>query len=280
MAFEKNMPLFIFDWKGFIILVAGAVLPTLAVSVLNVMWMLSMGKNFQYDFFFLLVSNAVMWMGAIIAFDLFICRPETGRKLDFPMRSPGLKTYLVVFPLMFGMMLTAEFLTSQIPVTGPVFGPMYEWFSMQMEMLSSDISVMIVLAVVMAPVFEEIVFRGIIQKGLVNNGMKSTTAIWISAFLFGLVHFNPWQFVGAMLLGVVLGWVYEVTRSLLMPVLLHAFNNLVSTLIIVYTGTESFAEAFSVSEYILLAIGVLMVAGFGYLLKNFNPGKQDSNNNY
>ncbi len=279
MAPEKNMPVFTFDWKGFFILIAGAVIPTFAVAMLNVMFMLLLNENLQYNFFFLLLSNAVLWLGAILAFDFFICRPETGKKLNFPMHSPDLKAYLIIFPLMFGMMLTAEFITSQIPVTGPVFGPMYEWFSLQMEMLSDDISVMIVLAVVMAPVFEEIVFRGIIQKGLINKGMKPRTAILFSAFLFGLVHFNPWQFAGALLLGIVLGWVYEKTRSLLMPILLHAFNNLGSTLIIVYTGTESFADAFSVSEYILLAIGLLMVAGFGFLLKKYSSQEAAPYNN-
>ena len=76
------------------------------------------------------------------------------------------------------------------------------------------------MAVVMAPIFEEIVFRGILQKGLINKGWEPTKAIWVSAIVFGFVHGNPWQFVGAVLLGYVLGLVYHRTKSLLMPILL------------------------------------------------------------
>ena len=63
---------------------------------------------------------------------------------------------------------------------------------------------MIVMAVIMAPIFEEIVFRGIIQKGLINKGTKPGVAIAISSIVFGLVHGNPWiiLFVGIVLFAV------------------------------------------------------------------------------
>ena len=69
----------------------------------------------------------------------------------------------IATPLMLGMMFIAEFITGKIPVKGPFFGPMYEWFSKMMEQMTNDFSVMFIMAVVMAPIFEEIVFRGILQ---------------------------------------------------------------------------------------------------------------------
>ena len=78
---------------------------------------------------------------------------------------------------MFGMMLIGEFITSQIPVTGPFFGEYYEYFNRLMEQMTNDKVTLILLTVVMAPIFEEIVFRGIIQKGLINKGVKSWKAI-------------------------------------------------------------------------------------------------------
>ena len=124
---------------------------------------------------------------------------------------------------------------------------------------------MIVLAVIMAPIFEEIVFRGIIQKGLINKGMNPATAIIISSVVFGLVHGNPWQFVGAVLLGCVLGFVYHKTKSLLLPILLHAFNNLCSSILIFYGDSESFADVFRISEWLVLGIGIILFAVFYYL---------------
>ena len=95
--------------------------------------------------------------------------------------------------------------------------------------------------------------------------MKPKTAIIISAVVFGLVHANPWQFVGAVLLGSVLGLVYYKTKSLLLPILLHAFNNLCSSILIFYNKTESFADTFQVSEWLLLGLGIVLFTTF-YIL--------------
>ena len=89
------------------------------------------------------------------------------------------------------------------------------------------------------PIIEEIIFRGIIQKGMINNGVKPRNAILVSALIFGIVHFNPWQFIGAFLLGIVLGVVYFKTKSLLMSIFLHFFNNTIAEIIMKSSGPTS-----------------------------------------
>ncbi|MHA6697807.1 CPBP family intramembrane glutamic endopeptidase [Chryseobacterium sp. A321] len=261
----QTRPNYVFTWKGALVLFFGGFVPLLGFSVLNVLSMIAFGKNFQYENWYLILSNALMWVGAIYAFDYFICRPSTGKKLSFNFSTKNVSTYLLIFPLMLGMMFIAEYFTELIPTTGPVFGELYEWFSQLMQMLSEDPLTMIVMAVVMAPIFEEIVFRGIIQKGLQKGGLSPITSIWISAIFFGIIHGNPWQFVGAVLLGYVLGLVYYRTKSLLMPILLHAFNNALSSILIMYSGTESFSQFFGIPSYALLGIGVVLFAFFFYL---------------
>lgn len=255
----------IFNWKGALALVAGMIGGTSLVAILNVFSMMIFKNNFQYQDFYLMVVNAAGFLGAIFAFDYFVVRPQTGKKLNFNFSPTNFGTYLIIFPMMFGMMLIAEFITSQIPITGPFFGEYYAYFSKMMEQMTNDKATMIVMAVIMAPIFEEIVFRGIIQKGLINKGTKPGVAIAISSIVFGLVHGNPWQFVGAVLLGSVLGFVYYKTKSLLLPILLHAFNNLCSSLLIFYGNTESFADVFKVSEWVILFVGIVLFAVFYYL---------------
>lgn len=255
----------IFNWKGALALVAGMIGGTSLVAILNVFSMMIFKNNFQYQDFYLMVVNAAGFLGAIFAFDYFVVRPQTGKKLNFNFSPTNFGTYLIIFPMMFGMMLIAEFITSQIPISGPFFGEYYAYFSKMMEQMTNDKATMIVMAVIMAPIFEEIVFRGIIQKGLINKGTKPGVAIAISSIVFGLVHGNPWQFVGAVLLGSVLGFVYYKTKSLLLPILLHAFNNLCSSLLIFYGNTESFADVFKVSEWVILFVGIVLFAVFYYL---------------
>ncbi len=272
---RKSLPYYKFGWRGSVVLLLGAMLPVTLLSLGVFLAETVLGFDIRKNDLYLLISNAVLWLGAIWAYDYFECRAGTGQPLRFNLNPLSFSTYILIFPLMFGMMLIAEFLSGQLPVTGPFFGPMYEAFSILMEQMTQNTATLVVLAVIMAPIFEEVVFRGIIQKGLINKGMKPLTAIWISAVVFGTVHANPWQFVGAVLLGYVLGLVYHRTKSLLMPILLHAFNNLLSVLLLTNSDTESFSEAFAVSEYLLLAVGIVLFVLFYFLFtKKYTSSNQ------
>ena len=77
---------------------------------------------------------------------------------------------------------------------------------------------------VVAPVTEECLFRGLILRGLLTktNPMR---AVVISALLFAAMHLNPWQMPGAFLLGIIFGWAYLRTRSLTLCMLGHGLHN-------------------------------------------------------
>lgn len=77
-------------------------------------------------------------------------------------------------------------------------------------------------------VCEEILFRGAILSNLMPFG--KSTAIFASAFLFGLMHQNPMQLLYTTLLGVVIGYIYVKTRSIWICMLLHFVNNLLTVL--------------------------------------------------
>ena len=262
---NSKYPKFTLTWLGAMILFSGFMVGAMAFGFFNVLWMKIFKVNLQYKDWFLMVSNAVMFLSSIAFFDFFVVRPTTKKKLNFNFSLTNFYTYLLIFPMMLGMMFIGEFVTSQIPTTGPFFGKYYDFFTDLMGQLTNNPFVMVVTAVIMAPIFEEIIFRGIIQKGLINNGVKPWKAIVFASVVFGLVHGNPWQFVGAVMLGCVMGLVYHKTKSLLLPMLLHGFNNLCSSILIFYTKNESFADAFKVSEYIILSTGIVLFSLFYYL---------------
>lgn len=80
---------------------------------------------------------------------------------------------------------------------------------------------------ILAPLTEEVVFRGAILRTLLGMMSKRNhwVAIMISAAVFGAVHGNAAQFVNALLMGLLLGWMYYRTRSLVPGILLHWVNN-------------------------------------------------------
>ena len=82
--------------------------------------------------------------------------------------------------------------------------------------------------VVMAPLLEEWLCRGVILKGLLNRGYSPAVAIVWSASMFGVMHMNPYQAIPAFLVGLLLGWIYWRTRSLWTVIFIHAVNNGIS----------------------------------------------------
>ena len=109
-----------------------------------------------------------------------------------------------------------------------------------------------------AGIFEELMFRGAVLGFLRKFGDR--TAILISAFLFALIHGNLIQIPFAFVLGLYLGYVACRTKNLLYPILIHAVNNGVATILnfILTNSTESIANISGVLySFICIALGVV-----------------------
>ncbi|MCT4673783.1 MAG: CPBP family intramembrane metalloprotease [Prolixibacteraceae bacterium] len=87
--------------------------------------------------------------------------------------------------------------------------------------------------VLIGPIIEELIFRGIIMNGFLRNYSKSK-AILISALLFGLFHMNPWQLIPATLLGIIIGTLRAQTGSITIAIIAHSLHNSLVYLSIVY----------------------------------------------
>jgi membrane protease YdiL (CAAX protease family) len=85
-------------------------------------------------------------------------------------------------------------------------------------------------AAFIAPLTEELLFRGIILYGLLQN-YSVKKAVVVSALLFGVIHLNPWQFPAAFVLGIVFAWWVMQTGSLWPAILGHMFHNALSVLV-------------------------------------------------
>lgn len=82
-------------------------------------------------------------------------------------------------------------------------------------------SLMVLTVVVVAPIAEEFLFRGILfQRWAVKWGVRP--ALLLSSLVFGILHANV---VGLTLFGVMMGLFYLQTRTLIVPILCHALNN-------------------------------------------------------
>jgi len=78
--------------------------------------------------------------------------------------------------------------------------------------------------VVVAPLTEETLFRGVLLRGF-RSRYSPRAAIWWSAILFALFHLNPWQMPSALLFGLLFAWMTIRANSLIPSILAHAATN-------------------------------------------------------
>ena len=122
-----------------------------------------------------------------------------------------------------------------------------------------------------APVLEEIVFRKLILGHITKFG--DGIAIFISAFIFALIHCNLFQFFYAFLLGLVLGGVYCRSGRILYPILLHACFNIFSGVLPEYLSSlvaefnpSALLTDYRQALYLAYELIVLLLAVIGIIL--------------
>jgi len=90
--------------------------------------------------------------------------------------------------------------------------------------LASFLYVLLIVAVVPA-IGEELLFRGVLQKIMVDWIKNYHLAIWVTAILFSALHMQFYGFLPRMLLGAIFGYVFYWSGSLWLPILGHFINN-------------------------------------------------------
>ena len=78
---------------------------------------------------------------------------------------------------------------------------------------------------ILAPLGEELVFRGLVY-GILKKAFPVSVSILFSGLLFGLFHGNLVQGVYATLLGWIFAWAYELYGTIIVPMVMHSIANL------------------------------------------------------
>ena len=115
----------------------------------------------------------------------------------------------------------------------------------------------------LAPLLEEVLFRGAIQGALMRLFGRPWPAIIVAALVFGVFHLNPVQIVYATLLGIVFGWIYYRTGSLLSVIVGHVLNNSLAVVTTVAFGAN---EERAVAESGIGVTGFLLFTLLSVLL--------------
>lgn len=116
--------------------------------------------------------------------------------------------------------------------------------------------------VILSPIIEETLFRGIFLRRFNKELDNVTLAILISSILFGICH-NFGGILGAILFGICVSILYIKSKNILVPIFAHFLNNLISFLLAL-SGIENFIQG---NLIVILAIIVLAIVSNFVLFK-------------
>ncbi|MBR6898102.1 MAG: CPBP family intramembrane metalloprotease [Lachnospiraceae bacterium] len=179
-------------------------------------------------------------------------------------------TYPVAFVL--GAAL-AMFLNGLLILTG-LYALLQSTYSETASVIyNSEPWLMYLCTVIMAPIMEELMFRGIIYRRFRTYCIFSL-AMLLSAVYFGIYHMNLLQFIYATLIGLLFAYGYEKFRGIIAPMIMHAGANLLSVLI--STNTQVSGVVFKDDKSLMLFTGLslcLVLAGIVFINRAAKPGR-------
>lgn len=159
-----------------------------------------------------------------------------------PLDYLGLKkqTHLNQILLVIAIAITALFLSGglgelnkiiPIPQNWAVkFKAMEDNYSEQVMMLSNmssftDYLISLIMIAILPAIFEELLFRGALQQFFINWFNNPHIAIFVTSFLFSIIHFSYYGFLPRLALGLMLGYIYYFSKNIKLSMLMHFINN-------------------------------------------------------
>lgn len=190
----------------------------------TVFWLVTLGHTWTG-----LALAALLFGGFLHVYVLRTGRPGEARRWATlrlrPLGRDATLATLAAVPVLFGLSWgLGEVWTRLVPVPPESFRPFEELTGTAEGRLTVTL-----FAVVAAPLLEEFVFRGLVQRPL-ERRWGAGAGIAFTAALFALIHALPWVLPIHLLLGLAFGYVVYATRSIWAGVLLHAANNSLAAL--------------------------------------------------
>lgn len=163
---------------------------------------------------------------------------------------------LLVPGLALVMLMAVAALTWLLPLSG--------WEEAMFRQMMSNGVISLITVCVLAPVLEEMFFRGIILRSFLMQYSRPV-AIFGSAVLFGAAHLNIYQFVTGFVLGSIAGWIYERSQSVWPCIIFHgAYNSFVMWVSLSMTETNIGVIPISywMASLVSMTIGIVLLKRF------------------
>ena len=210
---------------------------------------------------------------------IFLGYKKTHRNFNevFKFNNISLNYWLSIIVFMLGFIIISSEIDNVLHFFLPM--PLFLQDLFEAIIVNKYITVSILLVGIIPAFVEEMLFRGVILNGFRGN-YSIRKAIILSSLLFGIIHFNPWQFVTAFIIGMISAWICIKTESIILCIYIHLFNNMVSVLAMKFRDImpiKGFNSAYSEQTFQPLwfdIIGVTFTVAGIILFLNYNKKKE------
>ncbi|MFN3918300.1 MAG: lysostaphin resistance A-like protein [Flavobacteriales bacterium] len=124
------------------------------------------------------------------------------------------------------------------------------------------------LVAIIPAIGEELFFRGIVQGLLLRSFKNVHIAIWLTAAVFSLIHFDMSGFLVRFAIGAFLGYVLIITGSILAPMLIHFLNNAYAVIAFyVYSPQSVYEQSMPNNVFVMLAVTLICSGVFYFFFR-------------
>lgn len=152
----------------------------------------------------------------------------------------------------------AELVVMGFALAAPEYVEQYEKIAEELVINNDFLNILTV--VILAPIGEECLFRGLVLERLCRC-MPAVVAIIIQAVLFGVLHGNLVQGCFVITLGLINGYVVCKKKSILPAIMIHAFQNGISLILEALPKNISGSEVFNLCFALLPILSVILLIG-------------------
>ena len=235
-------------FSGLLVLLGSVLVGMFAGSVLSMLlWTVATGQSIyalQTELSNPAYKEVLRWIQVISTFFVFfvptiIVAFYMSRK---PMRFLGFNNYvsgkqyvLAILIMLAALPLSGALgeLNEMIPLTPALeakFKSLEDQYMQQVKVISSikgvpDYIASLILIAFLPAVFEELLFRGGVQNLLFRQSKNLWMAVIVTSIIFSAFHISFYGFLPRMMLGIVLGLIYQYTNNLWLPTIGHFINN-------------------------------------------------------
>jgi len=174
----------------------------------------------------------------------------------------SVKNLIVIFILGISLNITIGYILSFISEISVLKGLFDKYDMVSKQIFGGDNFILTFLVIgLIVPVFEEILFRGLVF-GELKKSLSKYVALVLQAVVFGVYHMNVVQGIYACLIGLLIGFVYLKSKSIFGAILLHISIN-ATAVVFSQTHVQNFVEKNSIFYLIIsLLLSVVMLTMF------------------